>query len=473
MFELFSLMEKDGFVKWFIELGNGDVLFAGEKGANLAEMFNLKMPVPPGFVIGSQAFAYFIEKTNIGNRVKGILNGLNFEDEAVLNSASKKIREIIGGAIVPPELENEIIDAYEILGAERGDVDEMLDGRSEIFVAVRSSLVAPISVEYSKNVNDNFLNVRGEKQLIDCYKKCLSSYFSPEAIYSRVKNSLEHNKDYLAVVVQKMINSRKSGIVFSKNPSAKNKDIVIQAIWGLGEGISFEKVKPDEYNISSDVYNFRINDVNVSEKKRAIVKGENGESVEIKLGKQESEMQVLNNYEIKRLAQLVKQFEEHREKPQAMEFAIDDKGIFIVQSRLMNDDFSEDEIEETLKSEPEGIISDVIASKPRVEVKDLMESKEILEENDEVNILNKKSKSEDAPEAIAKLSDIMDEPKKEVREVYEGVKEKVKKHDLFEDRDLEEMVLEELGADEYQPGTNEKKSETPELNDAAVPEDFE
>ena len=99
------------FIKWFSELDKNSGKFAGGKGANLAEIFNLKVSVPPGFVVTAQAYDYFIEKAGIKEKIKELLEKINYEDTEQLEKTAKEIRELIVGAELPKEMESEIIEA--------------------------------------------------------------------------------------------------------------------------------------------------------------------------------------------------------------------------------------------------------------------------------------------------------------------------------------------------------------------------
>ncbi|MBI2452157.1 phosphoenolpyruvate synthase [Candidatus Pacearchaeota archaeon] len=329
--------KEESFVKWFSELSNKDVAIAGGKGASLAEMYNIKMPVPPGFVITAQAYAYFIRKTKVDEDIKHILSNLDVENTEALNKASRKIREIIETAEMPKELEEEIVETYEILGArkeESADVSRILKKHDEPFVAVRSSATTEDLADASfAGQQDTYVNVRGKKQLLESVKKCMSSLFTARAIYYRTKKGFDHNKAYLAVVVQKMVNSEKSGVIFSQNPTSNDKTIVIEAVFGLGEGIVSGKIKPDHYVVSPDLDNFKILAIEVSNKKIAMIRDNDGKNKTINLNEEKADSRVLDSYEIKRLAQYSKELEKHYGKPQDIEFAIDKDGIFIVQSR--------------------------------------------------------------------------------------------------------------------------------------------
>lgn len=330
-------MEKEvQFIRWFSEITNKDVAIAGGKGASLGEMYQNNFPIPPGFAVTAQSYAYFFQKTGIMERINQILSGLKVDDTEKLNKASRQIRELIENASFPEEIEKEIIESYEILsvsGKTRDDASKILDNGEEIFVAVRSSATTEDLADASfAGQQETFLNTKGAENLITNVKKCMSSLFTPRAIYYRTKKGFAHDKAYLSVIVQKMINSKKSGVMFSKNPTKNDGTIVIEAVWGLGEGIVSGQIKPDHYVVSPDLENFQIIESKIAKKKTAIIRNEKGENEIIKLKDELGDKKVLDNYEIKRLAQYARQLEEHYKKPQDIEFAIDD-GIYIVQSR--------------------------------------------------------------------------------------------------------------------------------------------
>jgi len=344
-------VKKPDVIAWFSELSNKDVAIAGGKGASLSEMYNSKVPVPPGFVVTAQAYSYFIQKMEIDDDIKSILSKLNINDTAALNVASKKIRETIEKEEFPSEMEDEIVEAYEILsvnkdGAKGGeDVMKILDeSHEEPFVAVRSSATTEDLVDASfAGQQDTFLNVQGKGQLLENVKKCMSSLFTARAIYYREKKGFDHSKALLSVVVQKMIDSEKSGVMFSQNPTSDDKSIVIEAVWGLGEGIVSGKIKPDHYVVDKDLDNFKVVDENVSIKKCAVIRNAEGNTETVSLKEERAKKKVLNNYEVKRLAQHARQLEEHYKKPQDIEFAIDKSGIYIVQSRPITTQFKKSE----------------------------------------------------------------------------------------------------------------------------------
>lgn len=325
------------FVKWFSELNKSSGPVAGGKGANLGEMYNLKIPVPNGFVVTAQSYDYFLEKAKIKDKVIGLLNELDYEDTNALNEATIKIREIIEKTPMPKDLEEEIIDSYETLGAnyeelKTGMAHDILKNAAEpAFVAVRSSATAEDLAEASfAGQQDSFLNVKGNQDLIRHIKKCFASLFTSRATYYRNKKNFDHSKVSLAVVVQKMINSDKSGVMFSKDPTNRRDVIIIEAVWGLGEGIVSGKITPDDYILNQEL---EIIDTKIANKKIAIIRDSAGGKKIEKLREEKSSAQVLKPHEIKKLASIAQTLEEHYEKPQDIEFAIEDEEIYITQTR--------------------------------------------------------------------------------------------------------------------------------------------
>ena len=329
-------------VKWFSELTNKDVSIAGGKGASLAEMYNNKLPVPPGFVITAQAYQYFMEKSGLVNEIKEILSNLDIDDTEALNEATENIRQKIKDSKMPKELSDAIIEAYDILDVDKQKMYHAGHGALEIlktsheppFVAVRSSATTEDLESASfAGQQDSFLNVKGNKELLEKVKACFASLFTARATYYRQKKGFPHDKSYLAVVIQRMIDSEKSGVIFSQNPVKNDNTIVIESVWGLGEGIVSGQIKPDHYVVAGNLEQFDIKETSISEKKIAIVRNSSGKNETVKLKGERSKQQVLTNYEIKRLAQYAKQLEKHYQKPQDIEFAIERNMIYIVQSR--------------------------------------------------------------------------------------------------------------------------------------------
>lgn len=263
------------FIKTFDKLSKNDVQLAGGKGASLGEMTQAGIPVPPGFVILSNAFEMFIKKTGLDIEIDSALDSVNKEKIHTVEHASEKIKALILDADIPSDLQNEIRQAYEQLKNLKTPDSSIKtppllhkQGSGEFFVAVRSSATAEDSASAAwAGQLDSFLNTT-ETNLLENVKKCWASLFTPRAIFYGFekgfyiqKKSKSANapsplrrgqgevlKISVAVVVQKMIQSDVSGIAFSVHPITEDyNQLIIEASYGLGEAIVSGQVTPDSY----------------------------------------------------------------------------------------------------------------------------------------------------------------------------------------------------------------------------------
>ena len=325
------------YLKWFSELSKDSIPVAGGKGANLSEMYNFGIPVPPGFVLTAEAYNHFLDYAGIRTRIKELLSRIHYEDTKELDEITGNIRTIMESAPISKKLQEELFEAYDILGSEgknfeKGSIMDVLKRSSEpAFVAVRSSATTEDLAEASfAGQQETFLNVKGREQLLFSVKKCFASLFTSRATYYRHKKGFEHTKASLAVVVQKMIDADKSGVMFSKDPTYKNDHVIIEAVFGLGEGIVSGRITPDKYLISKDL---KVIDKKISNKKTAITRDSQGNNIVVILKEEKANQQVLKESEIIKLAEFGLKLEEHYNKPQDIEFALENNEIFIVQTR--------------------------------------------------------------------------------------------------------------------------------------------
>ncbi len=309
-------------VVWLSEVGKDDVPLVGGKGANLGELYRNEIPVPNGFIVDGRTFIDFIERTGIKDKIISILEGLDVEDTDELMKASQKVRELIESTPIPEDIAEEIKKAYRQLCEEEGE---------EVYVAVRSSATAEDLPDASfAGQQETYLNIKGEDKVVEYVRKCWSSLYTPRAIYYRVRQGFRHEDVSIAVVVQKMVNSEKSGVMFSSHPVTGEPVVIIEAVWGLGEAIVSGMVSPDHYEF--DRVSRKITKVQVSKKDKAIIR-EGDETKVIDLPPEKANARVLSDDEIIKLAELAELIEEHYGKPQDIEWAIEKGKIYIVQSR--------------------------------------------------------------------------------------------------------------------------------------------
>ena len=324
-------------VLWLYEIDKDDVPIAGGKGANLGELMRLGIPVPEGFVVDANTFREFIESTGLKDKILEILNKIDVNNTKELENASKTIRKMIEETPMPKEIEEEIRNAYRQLCEELGE---------EVYVAVRSSATAEDLPSASfAGQQETYLNVKGEDEVVEKVKKCWSSLYTPRAIFYRVQQGFRHEDVSIAVVVQKMVNSEKSGVMFTSHPVTGEKIAIIEAVFGLGEAIVSGEVTPDHYEY--DRVQRKLIKVQIAEKKFMITR-KDGETVKVELGEKGRE-RVLSDNEIEELVKLGEIIEEHYGHPQDVEWAIERGKIYIVQSRpitTIKGEVEEKEVEE-------------------------------------------------------------------------------------------------------------------------------
>jgi len=311
-------------VKWFEELGKTDVAKAGGKGANLGELVKAGLPVPPGFVITAQAYQLFITESGLSQKIARYIEDLNVDDTSQLQGKAKEIQELITGTDMPAKIRSEIIKAYDELSKR--------DAVKAQFVAVRSSATMEDSEQASfAGMNATFLNVHGKEDLIKKVKECWASLYGGRVIFYRSKKQF-FEEPVIAVVVQKMVNSDKAGVMFTANPSNNNmSSLVIEGAFGLGEVVVGGSVSPDYYEI--DKATLKLKEARVSHKNFKIVRDQKGENIRIDLSSKEAEQKVLSEEEIMEIAKLGLKIEEHYGSPQDTEWAIEGANRYMVQSR--------------------------------------------------------------------------------------------------------------------------------------------
>jgi pyruvate, water dikinase len=320
-------------VLWFENLRNTDVPIVGGKNASLGEMIHAGMPVPPGFAVTAYSYEKFIELTGIDKKIYQIINDTvtDKNDPKQYDAASKKIRELVEKTSMPPKLAAEIKEAYEELNKRSNS--------KEILVAVRSSATAEDLPDASfAGQQETYLNVKGPEDLLDKVVKCWSSLFTPRAIFYRNEKGFEHEKVFISVGVQKMVNSRAAGVIFTINPVTGKKDeIVIEGNYGLGETVVAGAVNPDDFVVDKNT--LEITERRISKKTIQYIRDPNtGKTVHLDVPEEKQKEPCISDKEIIKLAELSKQIEEHYEKAMDIEWAIDKnlsfpENIFVVQAR--------------------------------------------------------------------------------------------------------------------------------------------
>ncbi|MBI4080512.1 MAG: phosphoenolpyruvate synthase [Candidatus Levybacteria bacterium] len=316
------MTEEQRFIYWFSEIDKNDIPIVGGKGANLGEMTKASFPVPDGFIVSAQAYFSFLRENNLTTKIKHLLNTVNIEHQESLRQVSEHVKKIIMHGDMSEELTSEIFKSYRTLG---GVVKDAL-------VAVRSSATAEdLPTASFAGQQETYLNVQGEANLLQKIKAAWASLFEARAIFYREEKKFNHFKVGIAIVVQKMVASEKSGVMFTIDPVTNEKSkIIIEAIYGLGEMIVQGQVNPDHYDVAKkdDTINRKI----IADQ-RVMLKKVGTQNKQVSIPPSQAKKQKITDSQIKALAQLGKKLEKHYYFPQDVEWAIVKDTIYLVQTR--------------------------------------------------------------------------------------------------------------------------------------------
>jgi pyruvate, water dikinase len=246
-------MNRRKYVRWFSEIGIGDVAQVGGKNASLGEMYRelapRGVPVPDGFAVTAEAYRYTLDKANAWAPLHAALDDLDATDMADLARRGRLAREAVYGAPLPEDLASEILDAYHRLESEYGPA---------MTVAVRSSATAEdLPTASFAGQHATYLNVTGDNLLLDAVRRCFASLFMDRAIHYRIDNGFDHFKVYLSVGIMKMVRSdlAAAGVAFTIDTETGFRDVAfISGAYGIAENVVQGAVDPDEFYVHKPTY---------------------------------------------------------------------------------------------------------------------------------------------------------------------------------------------------------------------------
>ncbi len=329
------------YINWFEQLRAEDVSSVGGKGANLGEMAGAGFPIPPGFCLTAQAYREFIRAAGLRRPITEILDSMALTPDPDFEATSAQIRGLITSGEFPGEIALQLRQAYRQLC--RGFKD---GGGLAIPVAVRSSATAEdLPTASFAGQQDTFLNVVGEADLLAHVQRCWASLWTARAISYRQKQGFDHHHVYLAVVVQAMIPSEISGILFTSNPISGNADeMIINFSYGLGEAIVSGLVTPDTTVICKKEN--RILSLELGAKEKMIVYAEQGGVEERDTPQGMRSRSVLTQGQLGELAELGRRLEAHYAVPQDVEWACASGKLYLLQSRPITTMAAHEEVDE-------------------------------------------------------------------------------------------------------------------------------
>ncbi|MHC1630043.1 MAG: phosphoenolpyruvate synthase [Methanoculleaceae archaeon] len=306
-------------ILWLKDISKDDVPAVGGKGASLGEMVSIGLPVPDAFVVTATAYRNFLVETGIEEEIFSITGNINVEDSDTLEEASEKAQKLILSRKIPESLREKILSAYHEMG-------------DDVVVAVRSSATAEDLPGASfAGQQDTYLNIRGDEDLMDAVRNCWASLFTQRAIYYRARQGFEERAVNIAVVVQRLIQSEKSGVMFTSHPVTGEPLTLIEGSWGLGEAVVSGTVSPDSYVF--DRRSRKVVDREIADKEIMIVSDGRRGTREERVPDELRRRPVLSDEEVALLAEYGEKAEEHYGVPQDVEWTFMNGTLYILQSR--------------------------------------------------------------------------------------------------------------------------------------------
>jgi pyruvate,water dikinase len=314
---------------WFKSCSSRDISQVGGKNANLGEMFQLGLRVPPGFAVTTQAFDTFLDRERVRDKIVRTLSRVPPDNIPALEDAGGQLRDLIESTPVPAKISKEIKEAYQELSD--------LCGVPDLPVAVRSSATSEDTKTASfAGLHDTYLWIRGADEVMRHVLKCWASLFSDRVIAYRNHIGWPHDKVTISVGVQKMVNAKCAGVMFTIDPVMGDEDkIVVEGNWGLGESVVKGEVSPDHFLV--DKQSSEILEKTISPK--LVCYQLDGNKIVCGPPSPEKQNQLcLNDEELLEIVRLGRISEAHYRSAQDLEWAIDvdlpfPENVFLVQAR--------------------------------------------------------------------------------------------------------------------------------------------
>jgi len=304
------------------EATDADLALVGGKAGKLGELVQEGLPVPPGFIVTTEAYRTFVEATGVADIVKDALAGVDDSRQPTVDQASQRIRSAFEAAEFPAELRSAITASYEAFAHHH----------SVRFCAVRSSATAEDLADASfAGLQETYLNVRGTESVLNAIRRCWGSLFTPRVMVYRRKKGFDHGSVRLAVLVQKMVDATVSGILFTRDPNTGENHMIVEAGWGLGEPIVGGEVTPDHYVVDGETQ--RIVHKQIAEQKIRYVRAEGGGNRREDVPAAERSVQKLPDSRLLRLVSLARLIESRYRRPMDVEWCADARALYIVQAR--------------------------------------------------------------------------------------------------------------------------------------------
>ncbi len=304
------------------DVSDSDLPLVGGKASKLGELVRQGLPIPPGFVLTTEAYQAFVERTGLHAEIPAALATIDADRAETVESASQRIRKAFEAAEFPPDLKKAVTEAYEAY----------VKQHRVRFSAVRSSAtMEDLEGASFAGLQETYLNVAGTEHVLSAVKKCWASLFTARVLVYRQRKGFDHAQVRLAVLIQKMVDVTVSGICFTRDPNTGENHMIVEAGLGLGEAIVGGEVTPDHYVIDGATQ--KIVHKQISAQKVRIVRAEGGGNRREEIPPNLREVQKLPDQRLLRLVSLARLIESHYRRPMDIEWCADAETLYVVQAR--------------------------------------------------------------------------------------------------------------------------------------------
>jgi pyruvate, water dikinase len=311
-------------VSWFADIGLADRPQVGGKGGSLGELTRAGIPVPPGFVVRTQAFEEFLGTLERAVPVRARVAALAGDDLASIEACSRELREHFEHTPLPQST-----------AAAIGDAHATLMKSAALPVAVRSSATTEDAGDASfAGQQDTYLYVMSAQECLTRVRSCWASLYSVESISYRRRRNFPEPGVAMAVVVQTMVDARTAGVMFTRSPTTGDRSVVtIEGAWGLGSAVVSGEVTPDRWVIGKITGEITVR--TISDKQTQHLRAANGGIEAVAVPEERRQAASLSDSELEALRQLARRIERHYGTAQDIEWAIDQHSgeIRLLQSR--------------------------------------------------------------------------------------------------------------------------------------------
>lgn len=310
-------------IAWFRDVGIDDRPTVGGKGASLGELTGAGIAVPPGFVVTTRAFELFLATLEARAPVRSRIDACDAGDLDAVTALSRELRARVEAEPLPDEVEHALLAAYRIL-CDDGAVP----------VAVRSSATTEDAADASfAGLQDTFLWVIDAADLLARVRECWGSLYSVESITYRRRQGLPETGVAMAVVVQRMVDARVAGVMFTRSPTTGDKSVItIEGAWGLGSAVVSGEVTPDRWvigKITGEISTRDISDKHIEHCPLA-----SGGVEEREIADKRRHEACLDDATLQKLREIGRAVERHYGSAQDIEWAVDNEGnVLLLQSR--------------------------------------------------------------------------------------------------------------------------------------------